>query len=181
MRTTWDSLRSVQRYVSEALGPNWEVSVSNDRGEFEYPYSRVSFVGDVLSAGPALYALLTQPMTISCHLEPAESVTASSRAADAVRMALVDAFQVRGVGLGRPRRVPLYDYDAVADSEQSYERHPSDFLTVADFSARLLPDPEEPRRIPVVCDLRVSWHRAGRVPYGDTQPVESVRYEPQTS
>ena len=63
-----------------------------------------------------------------------------------------------GVGFGRTIRVPLYDYEGSGfqDGAAVY-RHPSDFLRVQDFSPRLLPDPNDPRRIPVVADLRVTW------------------------
>lgn len=177
MRSPWDARRSLQRYVAEALGPEWEVSLAADRGEFDYPFARVQPAGDATRSGPALYAELSQPMSIQCYPEPQSTAVASEQLAAEVLDALERAFSV-GVGKGRPLRVPLYDYDGVAIEQQSYTRDERDFLQVTDFSARSLPDPEEARNVAVVADIRVRWRRAGRLPYGGTQLVESVRVAP---
>jgi hypothetical protein len=177
MRSQWDARRSIQRYVAEALGAGWEVALAADRGEFAYPFARVQPAGDVTRSGPALYAELSQPMSIQCYPQPQDTVVASESAAAEVLDALERAFSV-GVGKGRPLRVPLYDYDGVPVEAQSYERDDRDFLQVTDFSARTLSDPEDARNIAVVADVRVRWRRAGRLPYGGTQLVESVKVAP---
>lgn len=177
MRSPWDARRSIQRYTAEVLGPDWKVELAADRGEFAYPFARVVAVGDVTRSGPALYAELTQPMSVQCYPQPQETVAQSERGAADVLDQLERAFSV-GVGKARPLRVPLYDFDGVADEATSYARDDRDFLQVVDFSARFLPDPEDARNVAVVADVRVRWRRAGRLPYGDTHVVESVQVAP---
>lgn len=174
MRKPWDARRSLQRYVAEVLGPGWTVALEADRGEFAYPFARVQAVGDLIPIGPALYADVSQPMSIQCYPEPALTATESQAAAAAVLDRLERSVSA-GFGKGRPRRIPLYDFDGVPLHETSYARDPRDFLQVVDFSARTLPDPEEARNVAVVADVRVRWRRPGGVPFGDTQPVEEVR------
>lgn len=173
MRTPWDARRSLHRYIALALGPSWEVALAADRGEFAYPFARVQAVGDVTRSGPALYADLSQPMSVQCYPEPKATAVASEQQAAEVLGTLERAFS-HGVDLGRPLRIPLYDFDGVALEDTSYARHPSDYLRVLDFSGRTLPDPEEARNVAVVADVRLGWRATGRVPYEDTAVVEKV-------
>jgi hypothetical protein len=75
---------------------------------------------------------------------------------------------------GAPNRVPLYDYDGIADESGSIYRDPSDFISLVDLSINALHDPVDERLIHVIADTRIGWRRRGRVASG-TKLVDSVR------
>lgn len=176
MRTLTDALLSVQKYVYEALGSSWEVRLWQDRGEI-VPGASLALVlkvGDTASVGSALYADVTQPMAVHCYPFPKPNADASILQACAVEEQLQTAFRFEGVGLGRPLRVPLYDYSEVVDPvlEDSGVRWDNDYMRVEGFSTTQIPEPDDPRRIRVVAGFNVRWVRVGRVPSGTT--LESV-------
>jgi hypothetical protein len=175
MRGPWDARRSLQRYLAEVLGRGWDVALEADRGEYDPPFVRVVPATDVTRAGPPRWAELTQTFSIECYPKPMETATESEQQAAGVLDQLERAFSL-GVGLGRPLRVPLYDFDGVELEQTSYERGDNDYLQVLDFSVRRLPDPEDARNVAVVADVRCRWRRAGRLPFDSVeQVVENVR------
>jgi hypothetical protein len=84
--------------------------------------------------------------------------------------------------LGWPNRIPLYDYDGVplteAPNDESGRPSASDYLKVNDFSIQNLPDPDDPRRIVVAADIRLSWRRTGRLLSGSVAVTEVKTDQP---
>lgn len=68
--------------------------------------------------------------------------------------------------LGAPRRIPLWSfededpYSAISDDDRAL----CDYMRVSDFSVDQVRDPDDDTRIMVTADIRVSWHRSGRLP-----------------
>jgi hypothetical protein len=184
-RSVEDALRSVKRYTSEVLGDQWEVRLWADRGEFSYPLATVAAVAAPILTGPASYHYeVVQPMSINCYEAESASPTEGLLAAESLIEKLLRGFRGPGVGLGRPLRIPLFDYTGVGIEDWAAQRHPSDFLRVVEFSPRPLPDALEPKLVSVTVDMRVSWrrdlnlheviNRRGWPTKGDI-PVEEVR------
>lgn len=158
--------------------PQWNVRLWYDRGEVQAPYARVKLVGAVSTSGPSLYYELTQPMAIECYPGAADTADDAMAAAFELMAVLTRGFR-EGVGLGRPKRVPLFDYTNVDGvTRAATERNPSDFMTVQDFSVRPLENPSDPRMVGVVADVRVSWRKdidLRTLPGRDGSPVRGVR------
>jgi hypothetical protein len=173
-RAPLDALRSLKKYAADLLGGTWEVRLWGDRGEYKEPFAVVMRAGDALFSGSAVYADVTQAMAIHCYPQRPDDVDHAIIAAGEVEDALVAGFQLEGVGLGRPRRVPLYDFAGVPLEQSSSARYDHDFMRVVDFSTSLVPDPLDARLIRVVADLRCTWRRGGRYPRG-TQVVQDVK------
>lgn len=139
----------------------WEVALHAERGTFEFPLCRVTLLPGGGTSGPARFYDVTQPMAIECYPRVPDDAELAIDAALQVQDALLDAFRGRGVDDGRPRLIPLFDYDGVPLAEGVADtRLPNDFLRVLDFSPRLLPDPQDPRQVRIVADLRVGWRKA---------------------
>lgn len=158
MRTTVDALRSVKRYTAEVLGELWEVRLWSEQGTFRFPFARVAKTGPTSYASRRVATDVLQAMQIHCYPPPATTVELALEQASALQELLVEGFET-GVLLGRPRRIPLYDYDGVPAGGGSMARHPSDHLRVEDFSVNYLPDAQDQTRVAVVADLRVGWSR----------------------
>lgn len=179
MRNEWDALRSVARYVSVALGPDWEVRFDDE--SISFPYARVDVIGGALYAGRAAIYDVTLPLALALYPDPAANVNAEQGLQAAMRAMdpLTLAFR-RGTGKGRPMRIPLYNYDGLALDQAATEanRQSFDFLRVSDFAAQPLPDPQDRRRVAVNATLRVHWRRVGYDPSTDgptaTIPVPPV-------
>jgi hypothetical protein len=164
MRSPVDAIRSVQHYVWRVLHENagndsWEVRFAANPGEFAYPFARVQAVGPPVTSGAALYYVVSQPMSIELYEAPREDEEESLMQAMNLQGVLLHGFRGEGVGDGRPLRIPLFDFDGVDLQTEGTERNPSDYLRVEDFAPRLLSDLQDPRRVAVVCDLRVTWRK----------------------
>lgn len=155
MRQPVDALRSVKRHVAANL-PDWEVRLADDDGSMQYPYALVAFVGPSLSTGNAIIREVTQPLTVYCYPEPAETFEKGLLQAEAVSDELWRTF----VGGLEPLRVPLYDYDGLRSDQGSDTRNEHDYLRLEDVQINRVPDPADDRRIIVVCDFRASWKRS---------------------
>lgn len=144
-------------------GDPWEVRFWGERGEITEPFCRVQLIAGAGTSGPSLYYELSQPMAIECYPKRADHPEQAIDQAAAVQDVLVEAFRGRGVDEGRPRRVPLYDYEGISlEQGVTSTRIDSDFLRVLDFSPRLLPDLVDPRRVACVADVRFGWRKAVR-------------------
>lgn len=166
----------------------FEVRFAGERGDYTPPFARVQAVTAGGTSGPALYYERTQPMSIECYPKMGEDAEVNVFAATAVLDALERGFRREGVTEGRPLRVPLYDYDGVSLDEAGTRRQPSDYMTVLDFSPRLLPDPLDARRVAAIADVRVSWlidvdrqMLPGRDGLPGTRTVASVKLDEQLS
>lgn len=173
MRTETDALRSTKRYMAQVLGDSWEVRLWADEGSFALPLARIAEAGPALYTSRRIITDIVLPIQVHCYPEPSDTVTGALQAARDIRELIVRAIEI-GVGLGWPRRIPLYDYDGVAESDGSDIRNTYDFLRVIDLSVNSVPDSDEPTAVVVVADLRLAWGRDTTVnPTGET--VESLR------
>lgn len=163
MRSDWDALRSVKRWVAMVL-PEWEVRLDDEA--ISFPYARVDqTTPTVVSPGSSAKLFnVAMGLGVACYPEPQESVEKSKALAYACQNRLLLANR-RGVGNSRPARIPLYNYNNVGLDEPATEDHrfTSDFMRVVDFSVQPLPDPGQENRIAVNCGLRVTWRRVGLI------------------
>jgi hypothetical protein len=130
MRTPTDALRSFKKYVSMALGPEWEIRLSGEEGVFSRPFARVGTAAPASFAahGP-LHVEVTQSMNVLCHR-------------------------------GHPKRVPLWDFAALSLEEAASEldRLPNDFMRIVDDpSIDVISDPADDLRYAVTATARMSW------------------------
>jgi hypothetical protein len=155
-------------YVAEALGGSWSVRTDADQGALNPPLASVSLTGATLTSGTPIETLVTQPFTVVLEPLPAIGNMTVARLAAGLEDAMYEAFRV-GVGLGRPARIPLWDF-----SGEEPKRSASDFMRVVDFTCANKPDPANVNRVTVTAELRCTWRRRGRVEnYSKT--VEAVR------
>jgi hypothetical protein len=171
MRTPLDSLRSVNRYIALALGPQWEVRLSSEKGTFNRPYARVIQVPSIELVIESWIASRMQAVyQIVCFPEVGQNADESqANMLEAVDL-LWQAFGGQGVEGGRIARVPLYDYYgipltgpeafAVADDRKTY-----DFLKV-EGAPSFVPtqDPDDELLWSVGCNITMSWLRSAVVP-----------------
>lgn len=176
MRTEEDALRSLKRYMAVILGDQWEVRMASDEGSFELPFAKVAEAGPALYTSKRVYTDVVLPTQVFCYQTPNTSISGSLRDARMVRETLVQAIEVgqpAGDGTGWPRRIPLYDYEGLDDSQGSNRRNSYDFLRVLDFSVTTIQDSDVPTGAVVVADLRLSWRRDTTIDPG-YETVESV-------
>jgi hypothetical protein len=155
----------------------WEVRYAAERGEVTFPFCRVSFPTGPVTAGTSTFYTVAQAVLAelypSAGAETAEA--AMLEATDLMGLLLRGLRGERRVGDGHPLRIPLYDYDGVdLESGATQRRLPSDYLRVEALSPRPLPDAADPRRVAVVCDMRVEW-RVPVSPRGGRRLVDSLR------
>jgi hypothetical protein len=173
-RTSVDALRSVAKYLAFALGDEWEVRFSGEEYEFRLPFCLVAWAGQSVYEGSREFPTVTRPMQIDCYPAHVDTVEAARLQAEEVEGLLFDAFRV-GRGLGRPERIPFYDYAGVGLGQGTSEKRlPNDFLRIVPGSLQIEPlaDPTDDRWIRIVASMRLSWRRVGRQIRG--KPVESL-------
>lgn len=203
MRSQYDALRSLQRYVALALGSAWEVRPDKEPGTQEYPYASVTASTPAVISGSQYINDRSQGFQVAAFAGPAESVGDAQVVAYQTQE-VFDLAITRGVDLGRPYRIPLYDYaglvldDSASDGAELFPgmsvlpgagvlpgtsegRRPmtSDFLRVTDFSIQLLPDPVDMRNVSTVMTLRLAWRRAGQIDTGALASGGRVGFDPQ--
>lgn len=179
MRTENDAIRSVKKYLAEALGQEWEVRLWTDEGSFAPPIARIATTTAASYDSRRVFTDIVQALQIHCYLAPARSTSAALIAARSVAQQLVTAIEL-GVGLAWPRRIPLYDYDGVPEDEGSDARNTYDFLRVLDFSVNSVQDNDDPNVVIVVADLRVAWSQQTTID-PVVRTVESLRVEERAS
>lgn len=185
MRTPVDALRSVARYTALALGDEWEVRLSSEKGVFNRPYARVAQVPSFSFIPQRLPVVkVLSSYQIVCFPAPGASADVSQLDALGVIDLLWTAFSGPGVqGPGAPamrapvdptrpytHRVPLYDYagvplDGPAAFVDETHRDPRDFLHVeAPPDISPFNDPADERLFSVAANIRMSWLRSAAVP-----------------
>jgi hypothetical protein len=182
-RSSVDALRSLQKYVARVLGPEWEVRLAWEEGLYRRPFCRVGWAGPEVTIGPAHHVDVTRPFNLLCH--PAEKGTSREATLEAGRVAdlLAVGIRLRGTAwdepgdpgdpssapvraVGRPNRIPLWDWTGVPFNATVAQRFDRDYLRVADFSVSVIDDPADELRRAVACDLRLRWRRRGEVASG---------------
>lgn len=192
MRTATDALRSVARYSALALGPEWEVRLSTEKGTFQRPGAQVQQVPNVQMVTQRWsQAKFVAGYQIMCY--PVAMPTADQSQLEALRVLdlLWVAFAGPGAGSptirrpvdsqrGLPFRVPLYNYDGIplfgpAAFAAETARDPRDFLHMeGQPEVTVTPDPGDETLYSVAANIRMSWLRSAAVPSG--QPTTgSVR------
>lgn len=162
MRTEGDVIRSVKRYFALALGDAWEVRLWEDEGSFAAPFARVAESGPALYTSKRFITDVVMPVQVHLYPVPSDTVTGAINVARGVRETVVQAIEV-GVNGGWPRRIPLYDYDGLVESQPSSARNTFDFVRVMDLSVNSVPDSDEPTAVVVVVDMRLAWSRVTTV------------------
>lgn len=191
-RTVEDAVRSLKKHIAEILdatgstyleGLNergepdssdaWEVRLWDEEGTFQFPFARVSLVGPETVVGPALYADVTQAMTVHLYPYPAPDTERAILVAVRLRNLVVRALKF-GSERGKAMLVPLWDYgskpDLYVDSES---RRPNDYFRVEGLTSEHMLDPEDPTQAVAIINLRAVWRI---VPSGvPGHLIESVR------
>lgn len=188
-RTSTDALRSLKKYVAQALGPEWEVRLAWQEGVFSRPFCRVGFAGPELLTGAAHTIDVVQPFNVLCHPVEQPSSDASMLEVGRVSGLLTDAFRI-GVQWdepsdpsdptsalvkvrGRPNRVPLWNWEGVPLDGSVAQRFERDYLRVVNLSVNVVEDPSEELLRAVACDLRLNWRRRGEILSGI--PMQGVK------
>ena len=161
-RTTTDALRSVKKYATEFLPDDYDVRLSVDQGNWDRPSALVDVITpQTIQGGPKTFQV-TQAFTLYLWPSRDEDDTDASRlAAYRAEEAVVQAIQVGGQLGGRPRRIPLWDYDDVDLSEPVPEDREDGYLRVVDFGTEVRRDPDDDTAWTVVATVRVTWTRLG--------------------
>lgn len=169
MRTESDVLRSVRRYFASILGDAWEVREWSDEGAFELPLAKIAEVGAATYTSHRIVSDVVLPIQVFLYQEPNVSTSASLRDARALRDVVWRAVEVGQVGDGAawPRRIPLYDYDGLTETQTSNKRNTYDFIRVLDLSLNSIQDSEVPTGVVVVADMRLGWRRDTTVDPGN--------------
>lgn len=173
-----DIARSVRRYVSELLGPPWELNLertdvaddSRPAGLVELGQARVRRARASIPQGSVE---MFMPVTVTLYpsLAPPREAGRTARGLahglqQLVQTGLVGPTFADGRRSAGPERIPLYDYSPVpltgTDEERVPPAHAHDVLWAEDYGTRALQDPMDPQRWTVVLELRVSWEQPGR-------------------
>lgn len=184
-RTPVDALRSLARYTALALGEEWEVRLSSEKGVFNRPYARVSQVPSFVFVPVRLPVVkVMSSYQIVCFPVPGREADESQLEVLRVVDLLWNAFSGSGVqGLGAPamrapvdphrpytHRVPLYDYTGVPVSGPTAmvtesNRDPRDFMRVEGLpDVSPFADPADELLFSVAANIRMSWLRSAAVP-----------------
>lgn len=151
-------MRSLKRYVAEALGNDFEVRLNREEGAFKRPFARVVAAGSpTMMADSQFLGTLTQPYAIYAYPAVGQAPDAAEQGAQDVEELLLDAFMV-GVGDGRPLRMPLYNYLGVA-LNQPGAWLPPDYVRVTNFATQSVADVDDNKLWTVIGSLRVNWRR----------------------
>ena len=102
-----------------------------------------------------------------------ESVLHSRAMAEDTRERLTLAFN-RGIDEGKPRLVPLYDYEDVAWDQPSETRRSVDFARVRDFGVSLNQNPNDETLWAVLAEVRLGWSRDALLPSSE-KTAQNIR------
>lgn len=161
-RTSIDARRSIHKYVTEFLPDDFDVRISIDQEVWERPSAVVQYAGpQALTGGPKVYEA-TRPFVVYAWPTKDEDVEQSELNALDIEEAFVQTLQIGGVLGGRPRRIPLFDYDGVGRDEAiDPDAELDGYLRVLDCSTDTRRDPDDDRAWTVLMNLRVRWSRLG--------------------
>lgn len=161
--STGATLTTQTSFVPE---PEWEIRDSADKGMLELPLALVLPTGNLTSTGSAYSVAYTQAAEVQCYLRPFATADEATREGRKIEERLQQGFRLHGVGVGRPLRVPLWDFDEVDDDLTGpILRYEHDFLRVNGFATTLVPQ-EDWGEIRVVASMLLEWRRGGAIPTG---------------
>lgn len=163
-------LRSVSRYVAEALGEDWEIAWSDDM-TFGRPWAKVAASTGVTSNPMGAHDVELR-QTVNALAYPLLAVTAEASVMEAERVQrLLLSALTAGVADGWPMRVPLMSYADVPPGQAA--SHRLGYLRVIEApSVVTYSDPGDDRAHVVAAEVRLSWVESVRRP--DTGEVVQV-------
>lgn len=126
MRTSWDALRSLARYVNLVMGPEWEVRLADEEGVFKRPLAMVFTAGPAPRTVRRLFTEVAEPFTI--HLYPParakaeEALQTAMAAEERLTAALADGVALQALPAPKPTAeltlgalaAGTYDYSVAA-------------------------------------------------------------------
>lgn len=163
MRTSIDVLRSVKRYVAEALGEDWEVRLLVEEGTFGRPAAQVLEATGQTITGPSHTMDVIQTFVVHAFPVKGDTVMESLLEASAVEDTFVRALRI-GIGEGRAARIPLYDYEGVPHDAGSTARAPQDYARILDLEISRTQSPQDELLFTVSAEVRLGWRRDGQIP-----------------
>lgn len=175
MRSQTDALRSLKRYVSQMLPPEWEVSLTpRTEGHGLRPLAVVK------ATAPATFprshyhtASVVRPFAVYAYPVAGTTDDAALLAATEAEELLFRGFRV-GVEDGHQMRVPLWDWDGVPLDQTSVDRLDCDYMNIDDLTTQHLAEPENNRLWVAVAELRMSWRRVAERENIDIHLVRDV-------
>lgn len=162
MRSSLDVLRSTKRWTALLL-PTYEVRL--DSQIVGHPMAVISQTTPITHGGRRFVADLSMGMRIAVYPGPQETEEAAVMAAGGVENTLFMGLR-RSVEGSHSLRIPLFDYDGVgADAAASSgARDAWDFIRVSALNVQPLYEPEDRKRVTVLCAFTATWFRAGEQP-----------------
>jgi hypothetical protein len=182
MRTVTDAHRSLKRYLALALGPGWEVRLSEEKGAFRRPFARISLVPSLAAETIGWrYSKLTGAWQIAAFPVRGASPDEAQMSALVVHDLLVVAFAGQGFDPGSwpfaldptrgiPHRIPLFDYSQAAirgagAAVTQADRAPSDFMRVEGVpEVQVIQSEADERLFSLAANIRMSWTRSAAIP-----------------
>lgn len=166
MRSARDVHLSLNRYVSLALGDDWEVRPAAEQGMTERPFAVVEAASPsnhAADAGVHITEINRQFNIFAYPLTDADDVLAGQYQAELIAERLENLFS-GGIDEGRPMLVPLYDYDSTPHTASSDQRRTVDFAKVLDLSTDVNQSPTEEHLFTVLAEVRLRWRRDRLLP-----------------
>jgi hypothetical protein len=172
MRTEYDVIRSLTRYVAAALG--YEVREVREEGVVTRPGAVIEMASPVAREGAspriselnATYDVYVYP---PLGEQPLHSREIAARISERLEQALDG-----GVDEGRPGLIPLWDFEGVPYDADSSVRRPQDFARVLDLSVWPKQAPDDEKRFSVVAEVRLGWRR-DRALVSNSRTTRSLR------
>lgn len=155
-RTPIDVMRSLQRYFAEVL-PGWEVRLDDEVQALPFCFlTRTSQV--TVGADHAMFTDFSFGARAALYPGPQPTLEAALHEMGRVE-AVVLAGLRRGVGLGKPNRIPLYNYDAIAKDAPAtaVNRQAQDYIRLGGVTTNPVADPSDQRKQTLLVAFTVTW------------------------
>lgn len=179
-----DITRSLHYLIVQFLkeySKDYDIRIAIEEDAWERPAAVVQTAGPaVLSNRGKRIAETVRPYSIYVYPAKSETPKLAELEAQRVEGILARVFQVGG-HRSRPRRIPIYDWSEVEDTEGlPSEAEPIGFMKVTDANVDHKPDPDDETLQTVWATIRVNWRGTGEpLPGGPT--LESVTIKPQNA
>jgi hypothetical protein len=183
--------RSLARYASVSLGPEWEVrwADGDDEGTFARPFARVApSTGLTSTAIGAHHREARQTWTVLAY-----ATLAISQESATIEAARVEALLIRALTQGidpagmstysrrvHPLRIPYFDYTDVPVGQPAGDDQRLGWLRVVEPpSIASYPDPGDDRAMVVSAEARLSWVESVQQPATGQPVVQIVGARPE--